>query len=62
MKVINLHIFYKVNLCATLVDYPKYDIPPSNTCSLEDTKQNQWTAKYRSLTNIYFMSYIFESH
>ena len=34
----------EVNLCVTLIHYPKYDIHPSNI--LEDIKQNQWTVKY----------------
>ena len=59
-KVINLHIFYEVNLCVTLIHYHKYDIPPSN--SLQDIKQSNWTAKYRSLTCIYFIRLIFVSH
>ena len=40
-KVTNLHIFYEVNLCVILIDYPKYDIHPSN--SLTDIRRNRWT-------------------
>ena len=54
------HIFYEVNLCVTLIYYPKYNISPSD--SLQDIKQNHWTIKYRSLTYIYLMRSIFVSH
>ena len=49
----------EVNLCVTLIHYPKYmyNISPSN--SLQDIKQNHWTIKYRSLTYIYLMRSIF---
>ena len=40
----DLHILDKVNLCVTLIHYPKYNISPSN--SLQDMKQNRWTIKY----------------
>ena len=42
--VTDLHIF-NVNLCVTLIDYRKYDIPPSN--SVEGIKQSHWTMKNR---------------
>ena len=58
--VTDLHIFYEVILCVTLIYYPKYDLHPSN--SFQDIRQNHWTMKYRSLTYIYFMRSIFESH
>ena len=54
------HIFKEVNLCVTLIHYPKYNISPSN--SLQDMEQNHWTIKYRSLTYIYLMLSIFVSH
>ena len=38
--------------CQSLVHYPKYDMPPSN--SLEDFKQNHWTTKYSLLTYIFY--------
>ena len=44
-------LFCEVNLYVTLIHYPKYDIPPSN--SLQYIKQNRWTMKYRSPTYIY---------
>ena len=47
------HIFYEVDLCVTLIYYPKYNTSPSN--SIQDIKQNHWTIKYRSLTYIYSM-------
>ena len=47
-KVTDLYIFYKVNLCVTLIHYVKYDLHPSN--SLQDIGQNHWTMKYRSQT------------
>ena len=54
------HLFSEANLCVTLIHYPKYNIPPSN--SLQDIKQNHWTTKYMSLTYIYSMRSIFVSH
>ena len=53
------HIFYEVDLCVTLMHYPKYNISPSN--SLQDIKQNHWIIKYWSLTYIYLMRSIFVS-
>ena len=40
-------IFYEVNLCVKLIDYPKCDIHPSN--NLTDIRQNHRTTKYMSL-------------
>ena len=60
IEVTDPHIFYKVDLCVTLIHYPKYNISPSN--SLQDMKQNHWTIKYRSLTYTYLMRPIFVSH
>ena len=48
----DLQIFDKVNLCVTLMPYPKYVYPSNN---LEDIKQNHWTVKYWSVTYIHFM-------
>ena len=54
------HIFYEIDLCVTLIHYPKYNISPSN--NLPDKKQNHLTIKYRSLTYIYLMRSISVSH
>ena len=53
-------IFWEVSLRVILIDYPKYDIHPSN--GLTDIRQNHWTMKYRSMAHIYFMRPIFVSH
>ena len=60
IKVTDPHTFYMVYLWVTLMHYPKYNISPSN--NLEDTKQNLWTMKYRSLTYIYLVRSIYVSH
>ena len=57
---VSKYISSGVNFRVTLIHYPNYDILPSN--SLEDIKQNHWTAKYMSLTYIYFMRSIFVTH
>ena len=54
------NIFYEVNLCVTLIHYPKYDLQPSN--SFQNIRQNHWPMKYRSQIYIYFMRSIFVSH
>ena len=51
------YIFDEVNLCVTLMHYPKYDVYPSN--NLGDIKQYHWTTIYRSVTYIHFMRSIF---
>ena len=43
-----IYIFYLVNRCVTLIHYIKCDLHPSN--SLQDTRRNHWTMKYKSLT------------
>ena len=58
IQVTDPHIFYEVDLCVTLIHYPKYNI--SN--SLPDKKRNHWTIKYRLLTYIYSMRSITVSH
>ena len=52
-------MYFEVDFCVTLTHYPKYDIHPSY--SLQNMRQNCWTAKYRSLTYMYFMRSIFMS-
>ena len=56
-KVTDLYIFCEVNLCVTLIHYPKYDIPASN--SLQDIKQNHWPIKltYKCFTRSIFVSH-----
>ena len=54
------HIFYKVDLCVTLIHYPKYNISPLKR--LQDMKDNCCTVKYRSRTNIYLIRSIYASH
>ena len=49
-----------VSLCVTLIQYIKYDLHPSN--SLQDIRQNHWTMKYMSLTQICLMRSTFVSH
>ena len=41
ISVTDPYTFYEVDLCVTLIHYPKFDISPSN--SLEDMIQNHWT-------------------
>ena len=60
IQVTDPHIFYKVNLWVTLIQYLKNNISPSN--NLQDMKQNHWTIKYRSLTYIYLVWSIYVSH
>ena len=53
IQVTDPHLFHEANLYVTLIHYPKYNIPPSN--SLQYITQNHWTTKNRSRTYIYYM-------
>ena len=54
------HIYFTRSIFETVINYPKYNVSPSN--SLQDMKQNRWTIKYRWRTYIYLVRPMYVSH